>query len=261
MLSFIAFLFPSFSYFFSLILSGFLFVSCTSYFDYFIPSKKEIILALFNLLNQYKLLTFFNNLYLIFFYQKTKDFFFQTTFIYVGGFFYVLVSKFLFLNAASLYLYSKLFIFFIYLVLNFCLFLVYLRFLLNISIILHNLSHIYKYEPLSNTDNHLPSNTSQPIPPNRPTQNNYTLFSHSTHTHSHTHHEQAARNVSRFRLLGFGVAFATLFVGGYTAYQQQQQTYHTAREADCAAVEAKLITKEEYYKRHPHDRPSNYSSK
>ena len=35
--------------------------------------------------------------------------------------------------------------------------------------------------------------------------------------------------------------------------QAKQQTYHTAREADVAAVDAGLISKEEYYKRHPED--------
>lgn len=37
------------------------------------------------------------------------------------------------------------------------------------------------------------------------------------------------------------------------AEQAKQQTYHTAREADVAAVEAGLLTREEYFHRHPED--------
>ena len=37
--------------------------------------------------------------------------------------------------------------------------------------------------------------------------------------------------------------------------QAKLQTYHTAREADIAAVDAGLLPKEEFYRRHPEDRP------
>ena len=62
----------------------------------------------------------------------------------------------------------------------------------------------------------------------------------------------------------------TAVVGGFAAYyskiqaeqskiqaeQSKIQSYHTAREADVAAFEAKLITQEEYYRRHPEDKPA-----
>lgn len=40
------------------------------------------------------------------------------------------------------------------------------------------------------------------------------------------------------------------------AYYSKIQSYNTAREVDVAAFEAKLITQEEYYRRHPEDKPA-----
>ena len=84
-------------------------------------------------------------------------------------------------------------------------------------------------------------------------------------------------NTNSFRYLGYGLAICGTAVAcgtfWYTRVQAQasmiqaeasiiqaeqarQQTYHTAREADVAAVDSGLITKDEYYRRHPEDKPT-----
>jgi hypothetical protein len=91
----------------------------------------------------------------------------------------------------------------------------------------------------------------------------------------------AESNISHFRLLGYviGICGTAAAVGTFwyskmqaeqsviqtelsrqqteqarqQTEQAKQQTYHTAREADVAAVDAGLLSKEEYFRRHPED--------
>ena len=39
----------------------------------------------------------------------------------------------------------------------------------------------------------------------------------------------------------------------YLTNTKSHQTYHTAREADVAVIDADLFSREEYFKRHPED--------
>lgn len=87
----------------------------------------------------------------------------------------------------------------------------------------------------------------------------------------------SSANPNTFRYMGYGLAICGTAVAcgtfWYTRIQAQasliqaeqaiiqaeqakQQTYHTAREADVAAVDGGLITKDEYYRRHPEDKPT-----
>lgn len=101
-------------------------------------------------------------------------------------------------------------------------------------------------------------------------------FSFINITQNRYHYRQYfnTTNAGNFKFLGYCIAFcgSAAAVGTFwyskiqadqTTIQAQQavlqteqakqQTYHTAREADVAAVDAGLLTKEEYYKRHPED--------
>lgn len=102
---------------------------------------------------------------------------------------------------------------------------------------------------------------------NTPENKRFSLINISYNRQYYQQHFSSA-NPNGFRYLGYGLAICGTAVAcgtfWYTRVQAQasiiqaeqarQQTYHTAREADVAAVEAKLITTEEYYRRHPEDK-------
>ena len=64
-------------------------------------------------------------------------------------------------------------------------------------------------------------------------------------------------NVSRFRLLGFGIGVCTFCIGGYAAYQQCLQTISSqiqaeemVRQNDLEEVSQGLMTRDDYLKKH-----------
>lgn len=147
----------------------------------------------------------------------------------------------------------------LYLILFLGLFANYTRFMLSTSILIFNLSEsiLFFGEPNDFDDN-------KKNPPSKPTMHaqlkGFTLFDFRR-TYNY---ENTSRNASKFKYYGLGIAICTLCVGGYAAHQQKQQNLiaqeqnriaqeknnEFKRQNDLEEVSQKIISQEEYQRRH-----------
>lgn len=125
----------------------------------------------------------------------------QTVFLYALC---IVYTPYLFLTRDFLWLQDKLLLLLFYILLLFCTIMVYYRLLLSASIVIHNIFFTFlKTEDLPDSANGM---------------KNFSLFTYKKNITNQ--YQNASVNVSRFRLLGFGIGVCTLRIGGYAAYQQ-----------------------------------------
>jgi hypothetical protein len=221
LIALISFLAPSFQYFCMLLISACLLILSTSTFDFIFPKRSIIAREVFILLNSWGILFYFENVYHNFFFQEKRTFNIQTCIIYLNCIFYVLISKYLFLNRFNLNQFSIYWVFILYLFLVISLCFVYIRILLNTSIIIHTLIPYYltfgEIPEAENTPSTTTGTTSQ-------ANNTYSLLHFSRYYNTSENAEHATRQSIRFKKAGLAVGLFTLGIGSYAAYQQRLQT-------------------------------------
>lgn len=251
-LSLMAMLVPVLNIIFLSISSALIVMITMPFFERIIPKRDLLAHKLWAFLKDLGIVTYFLELYYKYFMQKKENFYIQTFLIYFFCILYFIISKYLLLNKNVINSVSLSFLYTVFfaLILGFLAF--YLRFLLNLSIIIKDLEPMFHVQT-EGFENEPNTGSTKPKPE---TTSSKSLFSYHRHHHNHNYNYdalRAARNATLFKRLGFGVGLCGLGIAGYAAYQQGLQTYHTAREADVAAFDAGLITKETYYQRHPED--------
>lgn len=257
----ISFLAPSFQYFCMLLISASLLILSTSIFDSILPQRPIIVRQLFLLLNYLGIIFYFENVYKKYFFQNKKAFNIQTCLIYFNCICYVLISKYLFLNRFNINQFSFHWSFVLYFFLVINLFFVYVRILLNTSIIIHNLIPYYLTFDELQSDKNTPSTTSVNPPSNTShTGNSYSFFNFSRYYNTAENAEHAAQQSVRFKRVGLVVGIATLGIGSYAAYQQHLQTIaalesvrlqeinnrEMMRQNDLEEVSQKIMSEETY---------------
>ena len=100
-----------------------------------------------------------------------------------------------------------------------------------------------------------PSNTKPPSDLPKPFF--HRLFSFHKHQHQHHHHHNYPPHIPRsnfYRNCGLGLATVTVGLSAYACYYYQLSAHAALKQNDLTAYQAGLISKEEYYKRHPQDK-------
>ena len=261
----IAWLFPLMAFFISLCFSIFyLFLLI----PYFISNKfkSDVLSYVIRLLHSTGILEYFYCLFVCFFCQTPRMY---KASIYISTFVIIslnIMTKLYVVLAPSLtnsYFFLYLILIFIFVVIN------YIRFLIG-------LSYMFTMMTITLTPNIVPSailyivtgdgssGTPPEIPETTQTSKKNTYFSlFNIHKHQHNHYSKFINNSPRSYLyagLAVGVVGA---VGGmvmaYESIQQtkiaQEQLNVNTKTVDLALLEKKVITFEQYYGRHPEDRP------
>lgn len=260
-----SFLFPTFQYFFMLFFSSIILFLMFPYIDNYIPKRKTFAEFILNKFHTLGLLEYFVNIYIKFFCQNTKTCFIQTICLYVVSFFYILTSKYIFLNKLFLWENNIHFLIMLYLILFISNLAVYYRLLLSTSIIFFNLTlNILKTEEFPDNPKNQPSSTptSSESQISGKENSRSSLFVYTKNIHNT--YQSAPLNTSRFRLIGLSLGFCTLCVGGYAAYQQRLQTiaaqesvrsqdknnFEMTRQNDLEEVSQGLMSKESYQQKY-----------
>lgn len=279
----ISFISPKFSFSFMLLFTTIITVLTLPYeiFRGFSVKQKRLLNSVLNILSKTLILDYLSVVYVKFFCVPSSIFHRRLFLMFLISVAYIITSRLFFIrtitNNASL---TNIQLIILYFVLFLGIAIIYLRLLLNASIFF--VFSAVRINPtllspsilfVLGEDTELPPKSSalgaQPSPSEKKfslinvsvTRKYYRQFFTSTHTNT-------------FRFIGYGIAicgtaaaFGTLY---YTkiqadqatiqaeqaviqAEQSKQQTYHTAREADVAAVDSGLISRDEYYRRHPED--------
>lgn len=227
------------------------------------------------------ILDYFSVIFVKFFCAPPQIYFRRLILIFCINFAYIMCSRGVFIRVVfwdqplptnyAFLIYICLFIgisiIYLRLLINLSMFLVYSALRVNPSLLSPSILYVLGHEDTSSSSDISKSE----IP--KPSISSDKKYSLVNVTITREYYRQYFNNINPngFRYMGYGLAICgTLVAGGtfwYTRVQAQQsiiqaeqakqQTYHTAREADVAAVEAKLISKDEYYRRHPEDLPRN----
>jgi len=238
------------------------------------------------LLEKTLILDYFSVIYVKFFCVPPSLFWKRLFLIFCFNFAYILASRIAFINAVfwdhSL---SHTYELFLYTVISLGLCVVYIRLIINISMFLVYSTLRIKPSLLSPPILYVfgvDEDSGEPTPPKpdkpsqkAPSNRNFSLININFNREYYRQFFNNA-NPGGFRYLGYGLAICgTAAACGtlwYTKVQAEQaiiqakqaivqaeqakvQSYHTARKADVAAVDAGLITKDQYYQRHPEDKP------
>lgn len=257
----ISFIFPSFQYYLMLTISTGVLLMTFSFVDYYIQLRYNMVRFILKFLDELNILVYFERIYIYYFTQPNNIFLRNTTFIYIGCFLYVLISKYLFINKNNLHSLTFNSILLLYVLLFISLITVYIRVLLNTSILLHNLSwSILKTEELPFNGDSSPQSDFKNSA--KPSGNSYNIFNFSkTFNYSS---EQTMRNAIRFKYAGLGIGICTLCVAGYAGYQQRLQTIaaqeqvrvqeinnrEMTRQNDLEEVSQGMMSKEDYQRKH-----------
>jgi hypothetical protein len=285
----VSFLFPSFSFFFMLFISGIILIISFPYniYERFLERRLVVVKDLLNLLERLEILDFLATIYIMFFCVSSRIFKFRLAFIVIGSLVYLLTSRYYFIHKVFL---NTTFMpstyVFIYLAFFLGIMLSYFRFLVNLSLIFIPLTLKIQPTLLSPTVLYILDGDEDTSNNDFSKQSNQDLtkkrFSLINVDRSRNYYRNtfSGQNPSGFRIAGFCLGICTLVIGSVAAYyakaqadyakaqadyakiqaeESKKQSYHTAREADVAAVEAKLITEAEYYRRHPEDKPQSKS--
>jgi hypothetical protein len=223
--------------------------------------------------DKHLILDYFSVIYVKFFCAPSQIYYYFRLFIiFIINFIYIFCSRGVFIqtvfwNKPLPETYNAI----IYIILFAGISIIYFRLLINLSMFLVNSALHINPSLLSPSILYVlghDDQVSSEFPKNHSSQNTPENKRFSLINISYYRQYFSSANPNGFRYLGYGLAICGTAVAcgtfWYTRVQTQasiiqaeqarQQTYHTAKEADVAAVEAKLITTEEYYRRHPEDK-------
>lgn len=278
----VSFLYPRFNFAFMIFFTTIVTILTLPYeiFTGFSQKQQYYLNNLLLFLDKTLVLDFLSVVYVKFFCVPTRQFHKRLFIIFVISVSYIVSSRLIFIKTISndIHLESFQLIFF-YLLLFFGISIIYLRLIISASIFFVSAS--LRINPsllspsilfvLGEDDQGLPSklgDSKQPI-----THDRKFSFINVSLTRNYYRQFFNPSNTGNFRLLGYGIALCGSAAAVGTLYyskiqadaaviqaeQSKLQSYHTAREADIAAVDAGIITKETYYQRHPEDKPINNS--
>lgn len=284
----ISFIFPMFSFFFMAIFMGFFLITLFPYkmYDSFFEDQKTLIRKFLILLEALGILDFLATLYILFFFVPKKIFNIRMLLIVFFSVIYIIATRYCFIHLVLLHeSFSYITNFFLYLILFIGISLTYSRFLLNLALFVVPLTLQIEPKLLSEFILYIFGQGEDMASESTPKPQNKMSFINFTYTRATYRQYFTSDHTKMYRNIGLGLGFLTFFATSFAAYyskvqadaaiiqavqakiqadaaiiqaeQAKVQTYHTAREADVAAVEAKLITLDEYYKRHPEDKPKS----
>jgi hypothetical protein len=267
------FFFPLGSFFIAMVISLLILFFTVSFEPYtgFFLRRSQLTLTFLSFLDQLGILDYFCVFYVRFFAQPSRYFYFGVIMLAFTNIVYLITSRWFVYHTIilqeSLAFYTYIYI---YLILFAGIAITYFRLLINLSSFLVNLSLKIDENLISpsivyilNSNDNPPPAIPSEAPANRPFS--FINVNRSRAYYRQYYHQDHPRF---YRSSVFYVGFATMVATGFAAYytksqadfariqseQAVKQTYHTAREADVAAVEAGLISKDEYYRRHPGDK-------
>lgn len=279
--SLLSFIYPKFSFVFMIFITCILTVFTIPYeiFTGFNLKQKYLFKKFLIFLDKTLILDYFSVIFVKFFCVPTKKFIKRLVIIFCLSLCYIICSRIVFIqvvfwNKTFSYNYN----FLIYMVLFIGIAVVYFRLLINLSMFLvfsalridRTLLSPSILFILDQEDSDMPN---KPLASSRASNTDKTdkKFSFINVTITRDYYRQYFNNANptTFRYVGYGVAICGAIAACGTfwysrvqaqasivqAEQARIQSYHTAREADVAAVEAGLITKDIYYQRHPEDLP------
>lgn len=244
------------------------------YFDFFIPRyliAKQIWAFSLNI----GLIEYLLNIFAFFFDRKKAHFVIFLGILYFFAISYLIASKYLLLHKNEISLLSTPIFFSLYFFIVIGIFISYLQLILSSAVLVYTIAPSFLVKMgLENWE----VKTLEALPPQIPSTSSSTSTSSTEeikyvlsiilkHKHNHTHYhypENISKNIKWFRGVGYFIGLSGLGVAGYAAYQQKLQTIAAVNQAnemrrqnDLEALSQELITKEEYFKRNPGDRPSS----
>jgi hypothetical protein len=281
-LSYISFTHPFFGFLFMVMISGPFFIIFFPFpiYEGFYNSRKNLINKLLIFLARYDILDFFSVFYILFFFVDRKPFLYRTAAIMLVNCLYIVSSKWYFFHTVFLHdNFSLLLKAIIYILLLSGIAVLYSRVLLNVALTLIPLtirtdktllspSVLYVFgegeEPINNPDTGTPGTPKQGNNGDR----KYSLFNLNI-TRNYYKQRFNHTNATTFKYTGLCLGICTAAAAVFTGYQAWSQSSAAHRQADQAqeqlniakrqndftALQAGLISKEEYYKRHPQDKP------
>lgn len=276
--SVLSILYPMFSFIFMVFVTCILTSLTLPYniSDNFSKIQNKYFIKLLTILNNALILDYLSVIFIKFFCVPTKIYYRRLLCIFCINLLYIFCSRSVFikvvfwgeeLTGMSAYI--------IYIILFTGISIIYLRLLLNLSLFfVYSALRIAPHTLLSpsvlyvlgyNDDVDLPKTSEK-----NSIDKKFSLINVTT-TRNYYRQYFSQTQTGNFKFLSYSLAICGAFAAygtfWYTrtqaqasiiqAEQAKQQTYHTAREADVAAYEAKLITQDEYYKRHPEDKPKS----
>ena len=228
---------PTIQFMFMLFFTSIIFILTFPYLDRYIPSRKSLAQSVIKLFEVIGLNSYMAKIYIKFFGQEERSFLIQTSIIYGFSFIYIFISKYIFLNKFSLWEHNYQILILLYLFLFLSSIAIYYRFLLSTSIIFHNINfNVLKMEDYP--PEKILTGTIPPIKPDvTPKVEETPRYSFFTYRKTVNNYQQASLNITKFKLIGLGLGFCTLCIGGYAAYQQRLQTI-AAQESVIATQES-----------------------
>lgn len=283
-LAFISFLFPMFSFFFMLFISLIIFLVSLPFELYkgFSVKQQLLLQHLLIFLHNSSILDFLAVVYIKFFCVPRNIFIIRLCLLFFISVVYIYTSRWYFYQ--SVFLHTQ-FTFFqkvtVYIILLLGLIILYLRIFLSLSMYFtfttlrlnkSLLSPVVLYVLGEGDDTPLTSSSNEPNPSNR----RFSLIN-ITYTRKYFHQYFSSGNNGGYKSMTIGISLFAVGAAAAAAYYGKlqveatdrgteatnrgteatnKQTAATNRETDVAAVDAGLISKDEYYRRHPGDRPS-----
>lgn len=276
-LALISFLFPMFSFFFMLFISFIIFLISLPFELYKGFSVKQQLLLehLLIFLHNSSILDFLAVVYIKFFCVPRKIFIKRLCLLFFISIIYIYTSRWYFYQ--SVFIHTQ-FTFFqkiiVYIILLLGLVVLYLRIFLSLSMYFTFTALRLNSSLLSPTVLYVlgetDDSTSTSTPSNEHSSSNkrYSLIN-ITYTKKYFRQYFSSGNNGGYKGMTLGVSLFAFGAGAAAAYYGKlqveatdrgteatnRQTAATNRETDVAAVDAGLISKDEYYRRHPQDRP------
>jgi hypothetical protein len=284
-LSYISISKPLFAFWFMVCISGIILVLLYPYQIYvgFFDQRKHLIIKLLKILEYYNILDFFASLYIVFFCVPPKRYHLQLLLIFVLNIIYIIGSRWYYYHAIILHeSFSRLQYSCIYLILLTGILVVYTRFLLNISLMIVPLTIRMDKSLLSpsvlyvfgeDSDDHSVPDKGTQKPP-VPSDRKFSLLNINITRNTYKQYFSNS-NPNYFRNLGLCLGICTLGAASAAAYYARSQALAAIKQADAAikqadaaikqvdaaikqndlsAFQSGLITKDQYYDRHPEDK-------
>jgi len=234
-----------------------------------IEKKQKFLYNFFIFLEKTSALDFLATIYVMFFAVSKKVFFYRMCIILFINSLYIIVSRLYFIETVF---HHKVFATYqnilIYFVLLLGLSIIYLRFLLNLSIFATLVAYNIDPKLLSPNILYVLGDNDTPILEEKPSASDlsgtkrYSFININFSKNYFYQRFQVSKNTNTYKGIGLFLGFSTFIAASAAAYYGKlqveatdRQTAATNRETDVAAVDAGLISKEEYYRRHPSDKP------
>ena len=277
-LTIVSFINPLFSFIFMIFINSLFVVLLFPYRLYknFFKKRRTVILKLLTVLEHYNILDFFMTIYVLFFYVPKRQFNIRLFLIVLFSLVYIITSRWYFYHSVVLHQdFSTLTQSLIFLLLFFGVSIAYLRVLVNISLILTPLAvaltpnlvapcilYIVGEGPDPGSDQSLTSKTTTTA-----LKPHYSFININS-TRNFYHQYFNTKNPGVYRNAGLCIGFCAMTAAGFAAYFTKIQADAAVKSADAAvkaadaavqaadatAYQAGLISKDEYYTRHPQDK-------